>query len=146
MGEPPGLGAGAAALLGAGALAAAVAACATSSFHRHVEAERYEAALEAFEADSSLHQEEDALYRAGVLYATPGSPGYDPARGLETLERLLRIHPATPHRREADRLLALLAEVDSLHRRVTELRDQLQQLKAVDLEASPADSAAPVPR
>lgn len=133
-----GLGAGAAVLL-----AGTIAGCSSSSgpFHGHFEAGRYRQAMEVFRADSSLHDDEDALYRAGLLYASPDSPRYDPARATETLERLLDLHPGTDHRHEARHLLALLAEVRSLGGRVAELRDQLEKLKAVDLEEAPADSA-----
>lgn len=128
-------------LAGAALLAVALAGCSTSPFHAHFEAGRHQEAVEAFRADSSLHDDEEALYRAGLLYASPDSPHYDPARAIDTLERLLELHPDTDRRPEVAHLLALLAEVRSLGGRVAELRDQIDKLKAVDLEESPADSA-----
>lgn len=130
----------------AAAVLAAVAACASSGFHRHFEEERYERAVEVFEADSSLHDDAKALYRAGLLYGAPDAEAYDPARAVAALERLLRLHPGTDRRPEAERLLALLARIDSLDREVGELTEQLRQLKAVDLEGTPSDTGGPRPR
>lgn len=128
-------------MAGAVLVAGALVACSSSPFHRHYEAGRYRQAVEAFRADSSLHDDEEALYRAGLLYASPDSPHYDPARAVETLQRLLERHPDARRRHEAGHLLALLAEVRNLGGRVAELRDQLEKLKAVDLEEAPSDSA-----
>lgn len=137
-------------VLCAAGVAAALAGCAasssaSSSFHRHFEAERYDDAMEAFRADSSLRNDDEALYRAGLLYASPEVPFYDPARAIETLEALLDRHPDTDRRHEARHLLGLLAEIRSLGGRVAELRDQLEKLKAVDLEEPPSDSAGQDP-
>lgn len=104
----------------------ASAGCATSSFDRHFEARRYAEAATAFDEDPSLHDEERALFRAGVAYALPESPVHRPERARDLLERLLDLHPGTAHRDEAMRLLALLAELERLEanaaRRERELR------------------------
>lgn len=111
------------------------AGCASSAgpFREHYEAGRLEAAAEAFEADSSLHDDAGALFRAGLLYGTPGSPVYDPAQAVERLRRLLELHPEDDRSREARSVLRLLTRADSLAR-------QLERLKAVDLERPPADT------
>lgn len=128
-------------LCAVGVAAALVGCAASSSFHRDFEAERYDDAMEAFRADSSLRNDDEALYRAGLLYASPEVPFYDPARAIETLETLVDRHPGTDHRHEARHLLGLLEEIRSLGGQVAELRDQLEKLKAVDLEEAPPDSA-----
>lgn len=120
--------------------AAVLAACASSALQRHVEAGRYHEAMEAFRADSSLREDEDGLYRAGLLYASPSSPYYDPQQARETFETLLRLHPDTGRRQEVRRLVDLLEEIQGLGHRVTELRSQIDRLKAVDPE-EPADAA-----
>lgn len=132
--------------LAAGAFAAGIAACASTGFHSHLEEQRYERAIQAFEADSALHDREDALYRAGLLYASPGTGTWDPARAVAALDRLLRLHADTDHRPAAERILALLDRLDSLDRTVAELDEQLRGLKAVDLEEPPSDTAGPKPR
>ena len=116
-------------------LCLAWAGCASSGgpFREHYAAGRLEAAAEAFEADSSLHDEAGALYRAGLLYGTPGSPVYDPARAAEQLGRLLELHPEADRARGARTVLRLLTRADSLAR-------QLERLKAVDLGGQPPDT------
>lgn len=122
------------------ALAGTSAACVSGGpFHRHFEAGRYHEAMEAFRADSSLWEDERGLYRAGLLYASPSSPYYQPQEARETFQRLLRLHPDTEHGSEVRRLVALLEEIQGLGSRVSELRRQIDQLKAVDLE-EPADT------
>lgn len=127
--------------LAAAALSVALAACAASPFHRHFEAQRYHRAMDVFRADSSLHDDEEALYRVGLLYASPESPYFDPGRAQETFDRLLSRHPDGGRSREVRHIVALLEEVQNLGSRVSALRDQLQKLKAVDLEESPSDTA-----
>lgn len=118
-------------------LAAALgwAGCATGgAFREQVEAGRLEAAASTFEADSSLHRDEEALFRAGLLYADPGSPVHDPSAARRLLGRLLELHPDTGHRLAAGAVLGLLARRDSLAR-------QLERLKAVDLDRPEPDTA-----
>lgn len=124
------------------ALAGLLIGCSSKSnaFHRQFEAGDYQAAMESFRADSSLHDDEGALYRRGLLYTLPSSPYYDPGRAQEAFRELLERHPDTEHRVEADHLLGLLEEIQGLGSRVSELRTRLEQLKAVDLEEPPPDT------
>lgn len=124
----------------AAAALAALLACAPGPFHDHFEAGRYHEAMEAFRADSSLWSDEDGLYRAGLLHASPSSPYYDPQQARDTFQRLLRLHPDTDRRQEVRHLVDLLQEIQGLGRRVSELRNQIDQLKAVDLEEPPPDT------
>jgi tetratricopeptide (TPR) repeat protein len=112
----------------------------SKAFHRQFEAGDYHAAMETFRADSSLHDDEEALYRRGLLYALPSSPYYDPGRAREAYQELLERHPDTQHRLEADHLLGLLEEIQGLGNRVSQLRTRLEQLKAVDLDETPPDT------
>lgn len=112
----------------------------SNAFHRQFEAGDYHAAMESFRADSSLHDDEEALYRRGLLYTLPSSPFYDPGRARDALRELLERHPDTEHRDEADHLLGLLEEIQGLGNRVSDLRTRLEQLKAVDLEEPPPDT------
>lgn len=107
-----------------------------SAFREHLAAGREEAAAEAFEADSALHDDAEALFRAGLLYADPDAPVYRPGRAGELLRRLLERHPDSGHGPAARALLGLLGRADSLSR-------QIERLKAVDLGRPAADSTPP---
>lgn len=127
-------------------LAATLTACSANRFHRQFEAGEYHEAMATFRSDSSLQHDADAVYRLGLLYALPASPYYDPSRARATLRDLLERHPHTQRRQEAEHLIALLQEIRSLGSRVIDLRTQLEQLKAIDLQESPPDTGRSPPR
>lgn len=128
---------------------AAVLGCAAGlggsrgAFERHFEAGRYSAAIDTFEADSALRRLETPLYRAGLLYATPGDAVHDPERARELLLRLVDLHPGTEYRREARTLLALLERIREVEDRAARLQAQLQRLKEVHLGRPPDTSSVP---
>lgn len=124
-------------------LAAGSAGCASggSAFHRHFEAGRLEAAEAAFRRDSSLRRDGRSVYRAALVYALPGSPARDPARGRELLRSYLEAWPEGSRTVEARSLLALLEEMERLRSRVAGLQEQLERLKEIDLERAPSDSS-----
>jgi hypothetical protein len=93
-------------------LAGLAGGCAGSTFDRHFDARRWDAAARAFDADTALHGSERALYRAAVVHATPGTAVYDPQRARALLERLLEIRSSGGRSLEASLLLALLHEVE----------------------------------
>ncbi len=126
-------------------------ACAKHRFYNQLEVGDFTGAARTFEADSALWTDEEALYRAGVIYATPDSTLFDPWLAERSLVRLLVLHPETRYAPEAVALLGLIREVQELTGRVEEetqqreslaneiaaLRRQLEQLKAIDLERQP---------
>ncbi|HVR30512.1 MAG TPA: hypothetical protein VMS86_13380 [Thermoanaerobaculia bacterium] len=75
-----------------------------------------------------------ALYRLAVLHLTNGGPAPAPANSL--LRRLVREHPESPYRAEAELLLALTARVDGLETEIERLERQLEALKRIDLDRS----------
>jgi hypothetical protein len=89
----------------------AAAACATTPFDRYLAEERWADAARVFSADSSLLNNEHALYAAGVLYGTPGRPTFDPVIARDVLRRLLSRFPQSDHRNDAVERLALLDEI-----------------------------------
>ena len=99
----------------------------------------YEGVLAAYAADSTLHTNEDATYRAGVAAAMSGHPGHDPSRAAALFERLLREHPDTSRRLEIELYLDLLAREQDLRATVGRLDRELKQLKAIDLGKAPED-------
>lgn len=109
--------------------ALALCACATgrvTAFDGHLSAQRWQEAAAAFDGDSALLGDPDALLRAAMLFGTPGRATYHPERAADLLRRLLVAFPETKHGAVAAERLALLAEV-------VELRLELQRLKEIDL-------------
>lgn len=115
-------------------LAPLLAGCATTTtaFQEHYEAGRYDEAVSAFRADSSLHEDEEALYRLALMQMTTDSPVRDLESARRTLERLIELHPDGGRSRDARAVLSLLGQI-------RRLETQLKELKAVDLEKDPPD-------
>ena len=112
------------------------------SMEERMRAGDYEGVLAAYAADSTLHSNEDATYRAGVAAAMSGHPGHDPRRAATLFERLLREHPDTSRRLEVELYLDLLARSRDLRATIGRLDRELKQLKAIDLGRTP-ESASP---
>lgn len=121
-------------------LALGSAACASSQFDRYFDDRRYAEAAQAFEEDPALHDNDESLYRAGVMHAIPDSPVYQPDVARNLFVRLLDAFPGSSHAHEARSMLSLLNEMDrigedavnrqhELERQVAELTSELQQLK-----------------
>lgn len=111
-------------------LALGTAACATSRFDALYSAGRYEEAVQAYRSDTTLHHQERALYRTGLMHALPGSPVYDPTLARTELERLLTLFPKTGYRAEASRLIGLLGEVERQQQAAADARDRATRLSA----------------
>ncbi len=101
-----------------------------NSFERAFESGRYEAAVATFARDSSLHTQEEPLFRVGILRATPDRPFYDPVRSRRLLNRLLNLHPDTEFRAYAEGLLSLLDRMEETSSRVAALREELAETEA----------------
>jgi hypothetical protein len=82
-----------------------------TQFDRYLEAEQWNEAAREFSLDSSLRNDEHALYRAGVLFSTPGRPTYDPARGRNLLSMLLSRFPESDYRADVRSRLLLLDDL-----------------------------------
>ncbi len=100
----------------------------------------YAGALALFAADSSLHTDEDALYRAGLAAAMSGHPGHDPRRATRLFRQLLELHPDTEHRLSAELHLEMIARERDLRTINDRLERELRQLKAIDLGQEPEES------
>lgn len=101
-------------------------------FDEHYSASRWSEASAAFLADSGLANDERALYRAALLYGTPGRPTYQPERADTLLRRLLSRYPNTRFRAEASEQLAvvsaLVRERESVASRTTAIERRIQEL------------------
>jgi hypothetical protein len=113
-------------LLAAAALA--LCGCTTARprpFQLMVREERWAEAVQAFESDSAL-QDPEALFQGALLFGTPERPTYDPERAVALLEAFVQRYPRHRQRGSAEARLALLRDVVAL-------RQELRQLKAIDL-------------
>jgi hypothetical protein len=87
--------------------------------------------------DGGLALEADrVLYRLAVLDLAGDGGSRDAASGYTLLRRLVREHPSSPYRMEAELILGLNAKVDGLETEVEKLERQLEALKRIDLERS----------
>jgi hypothetical protein len=76
------------------------------------------------------------LYRLAVLDLAKDGGIRDASAGYALLRRLVREHPDSPYRMEAELILGLNARVDGLETEVDKLEKQLEALKRIDLERS----------
>lgn len=110
-------------------------ACASSAFHDHWDAGRFEEAAEAFRGDTSLRSDARARYRMALLQLSEDLPPHDPPAARDNLRTLLELNPDPAVRHQAQLLLDLTAEV-------LRLRHQLQALKSIDLDQPDADTTS----
>ena len=111
--------------------AATLALCACAGtrptpFRQMIIEQRWADAVQSFEGDSATLQGPDALWDAVLLFATPERASYDPSRAVGLLDLFVQRYPGHRRRDSANERLALLREVVAL-------RQELRQLKAIDL-------------
>ena len=117
------------ALLLLAAAALALCGCTTSRprpFQLMAGEERWAEAVQAFESDSTLLQDPDALFQGALLFGSPNRPMYHPERAVALLEAFVQRFPHHRQRGSAEERLTLLREVVAL-------RQEVRQLKAIDL-------------
>jgi outer membrane protein assembly factor BamD (BamD/ComL family) len=102
------------------------------------------------------------LFRLALAYAIPDHPSHNPARSTELLNRLVALFPRSPLKPQAEYILRLQAESESLKasnestqaiqaelektraglrerdERIKLLREELDKLKKIDLERRPS--------
>ena len=119
----------------AAVIAAVLAAACThpTQFERYISRQQWTDAAREFAADSSLRNNDRALYQAGVLvYGTPKIVTYDPLKSRDLLSSLLNKFPNTEFRSDARGRMLLIDEVLHAQRaaadRQQELESQVAQL------------------
>lgn len=115
-------------------------ACAARPFDRLLSEHRWADAAQVFNGDSTLVNDEHALYSAAVLFGSPSRPTYDPERARALLRRLVIAFPNSRYAADAADRLALLdealrartgtARVRELEARIVELTGQQVRLRA----------------
>ena len=121
-------------------------------FDEYFEREQWTEAERAFAQDSSLRRNDRTLYRAALVFGTPGRPTYKPDSARALLTTLLARFPGTSHRDDAIASLALLdhlanlqraneARVKELDARIEALNRETRELHArIDSSAGQSDS------
>jgi hypothetical protein len=109
-----------------------VCACASTQFSKDIEAHRWMDAARAFDRDSSLRNNEQALYQAAMLYSFPNRDTYDPTEARALFERLLQLYPTTQHRQSALDHIAML-DAMQLVRDSAVIRQQTTQNKIAQI-------------
>jgi len=114
-----------------GVMALAVA-CTRPPFQRYLDEGRWADATAAFNADSSLMNDDWALLQAARLYSSPDRGAYDLGKARILLQRLLARNPQSKYRDDAASRLALiegvLHERDSVAAQRRALDDRIVQL------------------
>jgi hypothetical protein len=131
-----------------GIIVVALAACAArvSQFDRYFMREQWTDAARAFAADSSLRGNEHTLYRAALLYSTPGWPTYNTDTARALLAGFIKRFPTSTYRDEVSARLALIEQLVNsqraaeAHLREIEARIEALTRETRDLRAR-ADSA-----
>jgi hypothetical protein len=131
-----------------GIVVVALAACAArmTQFDQYLAREQWTEAAREFASDSSLHGNEHAVYRAALLYGTPGRPTYSADTARVLLTGFLKRFPASTYHEDAVARLALLDQlVNSQRAAEAHLRELEARIDALtretrDLRAR-ADSA-----
>ena len=126
-------------------------ACASRPFDQLLSEHRWADAAQLFASDSTLANDEQALYSAAVLFGSPARPTYDPERARTLFRRLLATFPNSTHVPDAVDRVAMLDEVvrarsgvsrmRELEVRIAELTAQQGRLRA-GLDSAQAQSDA----
>jgi uncharacterized small protein (DUF1192 family) len=136
----------------AGAIVSMWACASTRPFDRLLSERRWADAAQLFADDSTLANDEGALYSAAVLFGSPSRTAtYDPERARTLFQRLLTTFPNSKYVPDAQDRLALLDEalrartgtvrVRELEARIAELTTQHARLRA-ELDSTQAQSDA----
>lgn len=110
-------------------------ACAsTTPFDQAMDAHRWTEAANRFNADTSLQNDEHALFRAAMLYSFPARDTYDPIRARNLFNKLLELYPSTPNRQIAIDHLALLYELQRVQDKA-DSQERTYQMQITQLAA-----------
>jgi hypothetical protein len=130
----------------------AVGCARVTQFDRYYANSQWADAAREFSSDSAASLNEHELYRAALVYGTPGRSTFNPVKGRQLLTLLLARFPETSHRDEAESRLMLLNDLQQtrddgakkeheLEGRIAELTRQTQELRArADSSVAQSDS------
>lgn len=123
----------------------ALACVHASQFDRYLAGEQWTDAAREFSTDPSLRLDEHELYRAGLLYGTPGRVTYNPDTARVLFAALLNRFPSTSHHEDVEARLAFLDQLviakHTAEARIQRLELQIDSLgREARLARSRADS------
>ncbi len=137
----------------AAGLALLAAGCARATqFDRYYANSQWADAAREFSSDSAASLNEHELYRAALVYGTPGRSTFNPTKGRQLLVLLLARFPESAHRDDAESRLMLVNDMlqtredgarkeHELEGRIAELTRQTQELRArADSSVAQSDS------
>jgi TolA-binding protein len=86
-----------------------------------------------------------ALFYMGLSRALSGGPNRDPHQGEVALKQLVAEFPKSPYKSQAEFILVLQAQIDTLRvdvkerdEKIKQLSDELQKLKEIDMQRRPS--------
>ena len=77
---------------------------------------------------------DEALFKAGLIYAHYGYPKRDYQKSLDHFKRLVKVFPQSPFAGQAKIWIGLLQENERLKREIEELNKTIKKSKEVDIE------------
>lgn len=101
------------------------------------------AVFESSESDADARADDWTLYRAGLIYAHPDADVFDPERAQQVLGSLVEWYPESRYAPSASAVRGLVAALGRSSRAVEALREQLDQMKKVDLKIVPPPPPPP---
>jgi outer membrane protein assembly factor BamD (BamD/ComL family) len=98
----------------------------------------YEGSLKEYQKVLSLYYNippgDEALFRAGLIYAHYGNPKRDYQKSLDHFKRLVKIFPQSPFVGQAKIWIGILQENERLNREIGDLNKTIKKSKQVDIE------------
>lgn len=97
-----------------------LSACATSNFQKSLDNQDWFAASEEFLKDTSLQNDENALYRAARLHGSPDRETFNPKLARSLYEKLIWRFPASSKAQISRDQIALLDELERTRKKSEE--------------------------
>lgn len=111
----------------------------TGSMEERLLAGDYAGVVAAYWADSTLHDDETAMFRAGLASAMPGHRAHDRRRAIALFTDLIGLYPGSEFRPSVALYLRLMEQENDLRATIDRQDRELKQLKAIDLGVQPPE-------
>ena len=108
-----------------------------ASMRELYEAGDYAATVRFFLADTTLANQDLAVFRAAIASAMPGNDAHDAARALALFNLLIVEFPDSDYLTESRLIINLLETTEALRGENKRLDQELERMKAIDLGQQP---------